>query len=43
MKELGLFVLKGMADELQNPAEDEQSRGIDPERMKEDPGHGKRQ
>jgi hypothetical protein len=40
LKELGLFVLKGMANELQKPAKDEESSGKHPERMKENGGHG---
>ena len=42
MEKLRLFVLKGVANELQKPAKDEESGGEHPERMIENGGHGKR-
>ena len=43
MKELRLFVLKCMADELQNPAKDKQAGGKHPERMDENSSDAERQ
>lgn len=42
MEELRFFMLKGVSNELQNPAKNKKSRSIDPERMKEDGGNGRR-
>ena len=43
VKELRLFVFKSVADELQQPAKDEEAGGKHPERMKENGRHGERQ
>jgi hypothetical protein len=43
LKELRSLVLKGVTNELQKPAKDEESGGKHPERMIENSGHGKRQ
>ena len=43
LEEFGLFVFKGVADELQKPAKDEEAGGKHPEWMKENGGHGERQ
>jgi hypothetical protein len=43
LEELRLFVFKGVADELQKPAKDEESGGKHPERTEENGGHGERQ
>jgi len=43
MEELGLLALKGVSDELQNPAHDEERYGIRPERVKEDAGEAEAQ
>lgn len=38
MEELRWLALKGVADELEDPSEDEESGGVDPEMMDEDAG-----
>ncbi len=43
LEELRLFVLKGVADELQKPAKDEESGGEHPEWMIKNGGYGQRQ
>jgi hypothetical protein len=43
LEELWLFVFKGVANELQKPAKDEESGGKHPERMEENGGYGERQ
>jgi hypothetical protein len=43
LEELRWFVLKGVANELQKPAKDEESGGKHPEPMIENGGHSKRQ
>ena len=42
MKELRLFVLKSVADELQNPPDSEERAGVNPEPMEENPRYSKR-
>ena len=42
LKKLWRFMLKGVANELQKPAKDEESGGEHPERMIENCGHGQR-
>lgn len=43
MKKLRFFVFKGVADELENPAEDKQAGGKHPERMEDNGRHAERQ
>jgi hypothetical protein len=42
VEELGLFALKGVANELQGPSEDEQAKGVHPEPMEKDGGYSER-
>ena len=43
MKELGLFVFEGVADELQCPACEEKRQRINPQPVNEDASHEQRQ